>query len=251
MSGEPHPEEAPLPLPPWERSRRKTAPARVPLTRERIVDAAFAVLDREGYERMSMRQVAAELGVAVSALYAHVQGKDELLELMYTRFFSRLEIPDPDPARWREQVKAYAVAQRRLLLQHRDLARLSMGMLPFSTALLPQIERVYAIFRAAGIPDRVAALAGDMLSTFVEGFVYEESMWQQRVPNDAQSWDDLRAQMREYFTSLPADRFPNMVALADHMLSQSQETRFDDGVEIILRGLASYRETPADDAERG
>ncbi len=251
MSGEPHPEETPLPPPPWERAPRRAAPPRVPLTRERIVDAAFAVLDREGYERMSMRQVAAELGVAVSALYAHVQGKDELLELMYTRFFSRLEIPDPDPARWREQIKACALAQRRLLLQHRDLARLSMGMLPFSAALLPQIERIYAILRAGGIPDRIAALAGDLLSTFVEGFVYEESMWQQRVPNDEQSWQDLRVQMREYFASLPADRFPNLVALSGHMLSESQEARFDDGIEIILRGLASYREAPADDPGPG
>ncbi|MEV0180151.1 TetR family transcriptional regulator [Streptomyces sp. NPDC050625] len=41
---------------------------RAPLSRERVVEAAFTVLDRQGLDGMSMRQVAAELGVTVSAL---------------------------------------------------------------------------------------------------------------------------------------------------------------------------------------
>ena len=80
---------------PWERerpARARVAPARTPLSRERVVEAAFTVLDRQGLDGLSMRQVAAELGVAVSALYAHVSSKDDLLELMYTRLFTGFEI---------------------------------------------------------------------------------------------------------------------------------------------------------------
>src|SRR4051794_5332230 len=151
-----------LPALPWERSRRGTGPARIPLTRDRIVDAAYVVLDREGYEKLSMRQVAAELGVAVSALYSHVSSKDELFELMYARMFENWSPPEPDPEHWREQVRDYARAGRARLHEHRDLARISMGGVPFSPETLPHLDRILGLFRAGGLPDRVAGAAGDM-----------------------------------------------------------------------------------------
>src|SRR3954471_19073830 len=110
-----------VPIPPWERPRRRPAPARVPLSRERIVDAAYEVLDREGLDRFSMRLVAAELRVAVSALYAPVPRKDELLELMYRRLFERVELPALDRPDWKEQLKRYARDSRARLSEHRDL----------------------------------------------------------------------------------------------------------------------------------
>lgn len=233
-----------IPAPPWERPRKRTVPARVPLTRERIVDAAFAVLDRDGYEKLSMRQVAAELGVAVSALYAHVSGKDELLDLMYHRLFDGMEVPDSDPDRWQEQLREHMRGMRARLLRHRDMARISMGRVPFTSELLPHVERLLAILRSAGLPDRVAAIAGDLISTYVEGFVLAEEIWQERLRTERFSWDDVRRELQEYFASLPADRFPNMIALADLMIQESNDYRFELGMEILLRGLASYVTEP-------
>ncbi|MEW9534070.1 TetR/AcrR family transcriptional regulator [Microbispora sp. NPDC049125] len=238
-----------VPVPPWERPRKRPAPARVPLTRERIIDAAFAVLDREGYDKMSMRQVAAELGVAVSALYAHVSAKDELLQLMYNRMLRSVELPDPDPENWQEQIKEFARDGRTRMLSHRDMARISMEQTPFTPELLPHIEKLLAIFRQAGLPDRVAAIAGDILSTFMDGFILQESIWQGRRVEAGESggtgdkgWPEMRAEIQKYFAALPADRFPNMVALADLMVDESNDYRFDLGLDIILRGLASYIE---------
>jgi AcrR family transcriptional regulator len=219
---------------------------RVPLTLERIVDAAYAVLDREGYDGLSMRQVAAELRVAVSALYAHVTSKDELLEHMYSRLFDGYELPDPDPAHWQDQIKDFARQGRERLLAHRDMARISMAHVPFTPELLPHVERLVAIFRAAGLPDEVAAAAGDMISTFMDGFAFEESMWDERRRNsDAASWDELRTTMRGYFDALPPERFPNLIALSGMMFDETNDARFELGLDIILRGLASYIEPPA------
>jgi AcrR family transcriptional regulator len=247
MNGEPQQAQPSLPLPPWERARKRPGPARIPLTRERIVDAAYVVLDREGYDRLSMRQVATELGVAVSALYAHVRSKDELLELMYNRLFEGWSIPDPDPDRWQEQIKDYARESRARLTRHRDMARISMTQVPFTRELLPYVERLLAIFRAAGLPDPVAAIAGDMLSTYIDGFAFEESIWEERRGDtSAESWDALREQMEKYFGTLPPDRFPNMVALSPLMLNESNDQRFDRGLDIIVRGLASYARAPGE-----
>jgi TetR/AcrR family transcriptional regulator, tetracycline repressor protein len=233
-----------VPTPPWERPRKRQAPARVPLTRERIVDAAFVVLDRDGLDKLSMRQVAAELGVAVSALYVHVDDKDELFELMYNRMFDDAELPDPDPDNWQEQIKDFARAGRQRLLRHRDMARISMGHVPFTAELLPYVEKLFAILRAGGLPDKVMAIAGDMLSTYMEGFTLEESMWHERM-NDA-SWKTISAETKDYFSSLPPDRFPNIVALSDLLVEESSNYRYELGLDIIVRGLASYAQTDPD-----
>ncbi|MFC4533632.1 TetR/AcrR family transcriptional regulator [Sphaerisporangium dianthi] len=240
---EPRRDDAEVPPPPWGRSRRRVAPVRVPLTLERIVDAAYVVLDREGYEGLSMRQVAAELGVAVSALYAHVEGKDELLERMYSRLFDGQEIPDPDPERWQEQVREFANDGRARLLAHRDMARISMAHVPFTPDLLPHVERMLAIFRSGGLPDQVAATAGDIISTFIEGFTFEQSMWEERHRTaEAHTWQEMQAGIKGYFDALPPERFPNLLALADMMFGGTYDARFELGVEIIIRGLASYIE---------
>ncbi|MFJ6212702.1 TetR/AcrR family transcriptional regulator [Streptomyces sp. NPDC092296] len=243
-----------LPKSPWERSRRPAAVTRVPLTRERIVDAAYTVLDREGLDGMSMRQVAAQLGVAVSALYAHVSAKDELLELMYTRMFEGYELPDADPERWQEQIKEYAREGRARLLAHRDLARISMAHVPFTSELLPQVERLLAIFRTAGVPDRITAVAGDVLSTYMDGFALEEGVWADRMrrevgSDDPASWRKMKSELEEYFAALPPDRFPHLVALGRLMSDETQDDRFELGLEIIVRGIASYLDDGKNDSE--
>ena len=244
---------APPPPPsPWERGRtartRSAAPARTPLSRERVVDAAFTVLDRQGLDGLSMRQVAAELGVTVSALYAHVGSKDELLELMYTRLFDDFEPPAADPDRWQQEIRAYARAARRRLLAHRDMGRISMAHVPFTAELLPHVEALLAVFRTAGLPDRIAAEAGDLISTYIDGFVLEEGMWQDRAAEQnagtaspaRPDWREMADEMQNYFASLPAADFPHLRALAGVMVTDSSDERFDIGLEIILRGLASY-----------
>ncbi|MFI9247469.1 TetR/AcrR family transcriptional regulator [Streptomyces sp. NPDC053086] len=246
---------APPPPSPWERerpARTRVVPGREPLSRERVVDAAFAVLDRQGLDGLSMRQVAAELDASVSALYAHVSSKDDLLELMYTRLFAGFQMPEADPERWREQVRDYARAWRHCLLSHRDMARISMAHVPFTAELLPHVEALLAVFRTAGLPDRIAAEAGDLISTYVDGFVLEEGMWQDRAALHGGAgsslarpdWREMAGEMQNYFASLPAADFPHLRALAGVMVMDSADERFDIGLEIILRGLASYLPSP-------
>lgn len=241
----------PAPPSPWERerpTRARVAPVRTPLSRERVVAAAFTVLDRHGLDGLSMRQVAAELGVTVSALYAHVSSKDDLLELMYTRLFVDFAMPEPDQERWQEQLRDYARSARQRLLSHRDMARISMAHVPFTAELLPHVEALLAVFRTAGLPDRIAAEAGDLISTYIDGFVLEEGMWRDRWARgggDGSSlarpdWREMADEMQNYFASLPAEAFPHLRALSGLMVSDSSDERFDTGLEIILRGLASY-----------
>src|ERR687888_2227530 len=85
-----------IPEPPWKAAPRER-PARTPLTREAIVDAALRVLAREGADGLSMRRVAEELGAGPASLYWHVASKDELINLLIDRVTSEIPLPPPDP----------------------------------------------------------------------------------------------------------------------------------------------------------
>ncbi|MEU3458993.1 TetR/AcrR family transcriptional regulator C-terminal domain-containing protein [Streptomyces sp. NPDC006733] len=92
------------------------------LTRERIVLTAIGIADREGLAAVSMRRIAAELGVAAMALYRHVPGKDELVVLMADEAAGRGELPEPGPSDWRERLEQGTRLQWRMYRRHPWLA---------------------------------------------------------------------------------------------------------------------------------
>ncbi|WP_370221354.1 TetR/AcrR family transcriptional regulator C-terminal domain-containing protein [Kitasatospora sp. MAP12-22] len=92
------------------------------LTRERIVDAAVALADAEGIASVSMRRVAAELGVATMALYRHVPSKDELVILMSESVLVEDPFPAEPPLGWRPRLELLARTQWEIFRRHPWLA---------------------------------------------------------------------------------------------------------------------------------
>lgn len=239
-------ESAAPPPPPWEshrRARKPVPPRREPLNLDRIADAAFAVLDREGLEALTMRKVATELKYTVSALYVHIRGRDELLQVLHEKVYENFHVPNPhpDPDEWRNQVKALASDLLVLLQSHRDMARISMGRLPTGPAMIVQMERLLAFFLAGGLPPAIALRASDMLSLIVEGVSLEAEMWSSRTPADA------AFSPADYFAALPPSRFPNLSRNADMLVNDSQAERFEAIIGIFINGLMALRT----DAEGG
>jgi AcrR family transcriptional regulator len=230
------------PTPPWERTRKAKAPARTPLSQEAIVDTALRILESEGYDALSMRRVASDLGTGAASLYAHVANKDELLKLAIDRVFSDMEFPEPDPDRWVEQLREAMRETRRVFQAHPGLARAMLGRVPMGPNGLRLIEGFMGLLRAGDLPDKVAAWAGDVVSLFVVAAVFEEdirySMHGETSPEDVEAWAD---EMKGYIKSLPAATFPNLVALADPMFeSGGPDGRFEFGLDLMLRGLESH-----------
>jgi AcrR family transcriptional regulator len=217
---------APVPEPPWWRQREEAQ--RRPLTRDAIVEAALVVLEREGMNGLSMRKVAEELGTGAASLYWHVRDKEELLSLLLDRIVGEAEVPEPDPEHWQERVKELLRSARRLLSERRDAAQISLGRIPAGPNSLPVMERNLAVAAASGLPPRVIALATDMFALYVGAFAYEESL---RVPSASAE------QLAEYFRSLPPERFPNIVALAEDLTAGDQDERFEFAIELLVRGL--------------
>jgi AcrR family transcriptional regulator len=229
-----------IPDPPWKTAQRQR-PARAPLSREAILDAAMRVLDRQGAAGLSMRRVADELGTGPASLYWHVASKDALIDLIIDRVAGEVPLPEPDPARWQEQLREWLLGVRTVFARHPGVAALTLGRIPTGTNVLRWAEWTLVLMRGAGIPDRVATYAGDLLGLYLGATGYEATLPPMTsATGEPLSPEEAAAMMRGYFASLPADQFPNVVETVDEMFSGDLDERFELGLDVILRGLASY-----------
>jgi AcrR family transcriptional regulator len=237
-SGRPWTSPADVPEPPWRQAQR--SPARTPLTRGIIVDAALRVLDAVGLDGLSMRRVGEELGTGAASLYWHVRNKDQLLQLIFERITEETKLPEPDPSRWKEQLRELATQMRALLNSHRDVARISLGRVPTGPALVMFSEWLFTLLKPVGIPDRVIAYLGDLFGLYVGAFTFEESLGIASFTGTDLSPEQFVELLRDYVLSLPQDRFPHTRKAADLLFSGGRDDRYEFGIELMLRGLESY-----------
>ncbi|AEV87700.1 Fatty acid metabolism regulator protein [Actinoplanes sp. SE50] len=95
------------------------APRRDPdLSRDRIVEVAIAVADRDGMAEASMRRIATELGVATMSLYRHVPGREELELAMIDAALGELRVPPRYSGDWRADLDGCARALWELFQRH-------------------------------------------------------------------------------------------------------------------------------------
>jgi len=226
-----------IPPPPWQRlPDRPARKRREPISRDAIVKAAVALLDREGLDALSMRRLGDELGVGAASLYWHVGSKDGLLDLVLDEIIGEQQVPDPEPERWQEQLKEVARAQRRTSLRHPYVVRVSIGRIPMGPNALRYSERVLAILRAAGLPPRLAVQGYLLLIATVNGFTMDETgVGDASTPITDPDAGDMA---RDYIASLPAGLFPNMTGLADEFAFADPDERFELLVDIFVDGLA-------------
>jgi AcrR family transcriptional regulator len=231
-------DQAGMPAPPWHKPRSRR-PAKQPLTAGRIVATAIEILDREGLDAVTTRRVAEALGTGSASLYAHVASRDELVELMVDRIAADITVPEPDPARWQDQLRAYAHHAQQVWASHADIARASLATIPTGPERLRVVESLLAILRAAGFSDQVAAWSVDRLQIYIDADVFEGSLYAARIKQGFDV-DEHIGTVRDYFRRLPADRFPLVSSMADTIMAGGEQ-RFEFGLDLILAGLAALR----------
>jgi AcrR family transcriptional regulator len=205
-----------------------------------VVAAALQVVEASGGRALTMRRVADQIGVSASSLYGYIANKDELVQLVLERIIGEIVVPSTG-GDWQEKIKDFGRAMLGVFRSHPGVAELSLGRVPWGPSMLALGERVLAELRSAGIPDQVAAYVGDLAGLYVGAFAYEQEMMPAPAPAD-----DQRGQLAAWLGSLPADQFPNTVALATELVAGHGDDRFEWGMDVIVRGLASYLESPPD-----
>ena len=214
-------------------------------TREQIAAAALRIADAEGYEAVSMRRVAAELGAGTMTLYHYVRTKDDLRALMDDAIMGELLIPhDELPGDWRAAIREIAHRTRDVFRRHpwALTARESEG--EGGPNGMRHFEQSLAAVAPTGLgPDeRLEIIA--MVDDYVYGFAMRESA----APEGA-SLDDVPDALFEYLQRLlDTGEYPHIQELAGGgeprevfgriMAAMFDERRFDRGLDRLLDGVA-------------
>jgi len=200
----------------------------VPISRNDVVRAAIEVLDDEGLAGLTLRGVAARLGISAPTLYWHVKDKRHLLDLIADQVMA--EAPDSRRApREGESIWDWLAestrASRALLLAHRDSVLVVAGNRPTEVAL-PGIERTLRVLVHAGLEPGEAVRVLTALGSFLLGDALETQATKDR-PLEEQPTGDL-------------SRFPTLTA-ARRTVGGDDE-RFEEGLSLMLDGLRARLE---------
>jgi len=211
------------------------------LTRERVVAEALAIIAADGAQSLSMRALAARLGVVPGALYRHVRGKEQLYALILDAVLREVDCRAGPAAPWAVQVTALARRLRAVLENHPGVAALLKTRDPLSPTSLALAEAFLAPLLAAGLSGREAALAFRLIYDYTLGFALADptSPAEQRLRDTS-----TREQLHAFFRSLPADRFPALAAYGVHAWDGDRDQRFSAGLETLLRGLQADKRLP-------
>jgi AcrR family transcriptional regulator len=212
-------------------------PAKAPLSREAVVDAALAILQSDGLEAVTMRRVAAALDTGAASLYVYVAGREGLLRAMLDRVTATVDLEAPEPSRWRAQLHSLLERVHQALVAHPGIAAITLVDPPTTEAILRLTENLLGILLAGGLDPQDAAWACDIFVLLVTAAAREDDV---RRPRGGGDDGDRRKQVEEIyktFAGLPSDRFPLIAAHAAQMVAGGGDERFRFAVDVVLDGL--------------
>src|SRR6266567_6849048 len=184
----------------WFNAPMNDQDRRPPLTRQRVVAEALTVIAQDGVQALTMRTLAARLGVVPGALYHHVRNKEQLHDLVLDAALAEVD-GHLDPSQpWTQQIKLLAHRLRDVLENHPGVAALLKTRDPLGPHSLALAEAILAPLHAAGFGDHQAGLAFFLLVDHTTGFAVSPptAVNEQRVRDAA-----TRTQLHEFFRSPP------------------------------------------------
>jgi TetR/AcrR family tetracycline transcriptional repressor len=217
--------------------------------RTEIVGAALRLLEEGGLDRLSLRGVAQALGMHAPGLYWYIENKQELIDLLAKAILDEVVIDLGPPAQgqgWEDWITEFALKMRRVLLSHRDGARVVAGAFLFRTnALTSFLELALETLEAEGYSRDFAMLGAITVMRYTLGIalddqesparepavrqrMIEQSMGQ-RSPIDAEQWPRVADVMSRWFQTVKENR-----GSADHA-----EMHFRHGLALVIAGIRS------------
>jgi AcrR family transcriptional regulator len=209
---------------------------RKPLSRERILDTALAIVDEEGIEALSMRKLGQALGYEAMSLYNHVANKDDLLDGILDLVLAEMEPPDPDgglPA-----IRASALSAHAALQRHPWAANMLMSPARIRPTRIAYMEALLACLRGAGLSADTTYHAYHVIDAHIIGFSLWQSTHDFALPDDI---GDVRAFLDRM---IPREALPH---LNEHGLqhlepgSYQDTSAFEYGLDLLLDSLERLR----------
>jgi AcrR family transcriptional regulator len=204
------------------------------LTREQIVAAAIAVVDRDGLDGLSMRKLGDELGMSPMSLYYHVPDKSSLYDLILEAVMNDIDLCDlcaDDPSKpAEERLVAGFYALRNALLAHPNAVQLTLSRSMRTPGQLRPVEALLGMLFDAGLSPTDAITATDVIGQYVFGATAAHA----NHVADTEYHDALRD---SDFTAVTPEDFPNTSRVLAEGEYLGSDEEFDRGLRILVRGF--------------
>jgi AcrR family transcriptional regulator len=236
-------------LPIWVRPEPGTRRPR--FTRDQLAAAALRIADTEGFDAVSMRRVAAELGAGTMTLYHYVRTKEDLVTLMDDAVMGQLLLP-PEELRggWRAALTAVSRRTREVLSGHPWSLTETHGA-RFGPNAMRHFEQSLAALDGLALP----AVAKFELLTVVDGYVHGHALQAAEVKTRTTTAHDpqLVAAVQEFGQrQLATGAFPLTEALMAELAAGGEgigerlggDEPFERGLAALLDGLARRLDLP-------
>jgi AcrR family transcriptional regulator len=213
-----------------------TTEPRLPLTRDRILQAALELADAHGIESLSMRRLAQTLGFEAMSLYNHVANKDDLLDGVLDLVLAEVE-QAPAGAAWDEAIRSSAISIHAAFRRHQWASPLLMSAAHIRPARLRQMDSLLELLRGAGFSADETYHAYHVLDGYITGF----SLWESGHSFSPGELTDLASMVD---TLLPVDRYPALHEHGKQHLAEGPHqgvSAFEFGLDLILEGLRETR----------
>ncbi|MBT2542895.1 TetR/AcrR family transcriptional regulator C-terminal domain-containing protein [Streptomyces sp. ISL-44] len=216
--------------------RGRGRPPKVELDLRIIVDAALALTDDEGAAALSVRRLAARLGVDPSALYRYVSDKDELHLALADRLFEETLTGFEPSESWRDTLRDLALRTRETALRHPGAAVLATYRTTRRPAEMRIVEHILVAFGRAGCSPALAAVLHRVYGDFALAWAGMDAAFESL--DGAARTGDEQAWTREYPAADPA-AFPAIARSVAHMARLDGATVFLAALETLLDGLTA------------
>ncbi len=217
---------------------------------DEVVAAAVEIADTEGLEALTMRAVAARLGLTPMATYTYVPGKAELLDLMLDAVYREMNRAELTGLPWRERVSTVAAENRELLARHPWVAYVPTTRPPLGPGLAAKYDHELRAFDGLGLDDvemdaaltlllgfvtSVARIAIDTARAATDSGMSDREWWERTAPVLERVFDPERYPLAARIGSA-AGRAHDSAYSADHA--------WEFGLARVLDGLAGLIEKP-------
>jgi AcrR family transcriptional regulator len=193
------------------------------LNRTAIAATAILIADEKGFAAVTLRGIAARLGVHVTSLYNHVSTKEAVVDEMIEALIVQAKLPTGALA-WQDWVRTFAAAMRTLAHDHPGAFEAFHYAPAQGKTAAEAYEAAFAAFRAGGF-DTVAAYNAVKATTLaVLGLMLDDT---------ARAHSGSR---RSDVSKLPAERFPH-VHEAARIVDDADTYSFL--IDVLIHGLAS------------
>lgn len=215
---------------PAPRARRRT------LTREQVLTTALAIVDAEGLTALTMRRLAAELGVEAMSLYTHVRDKQDLINGMNIVVLSQLNRPT-EVTDWPDVLTVFARRLYAAYLPRPELARALERTVPSHPQAFGAMERVLAALAQSGLApsDQVSAFRGVIAVCLGFVIVHAGEPTAPRPTDDRPwaGWDE---------STMAASALPHIVELAPAFETTTNDDDFDFVIGACIDALRAKSE---------